>query len=411
MALGLSLMGWSIGPSIGPLTGGYLLEFASWRVVFLMIMPLCVTGLLLGWWMLPALKRPERRRLDQYGLLSVAVAVTTFLLALSQGRREGWDSQAIVALFAVAAVATVVFIVIELRHSQPLVELRLFGSAPFVMAVAVMCLTTMAFRSTGPMFPVLMQRILGFEPLVVALTMLPSQIIYGVFVLLVGRLSDRVSPQLLVLLGLGLYVVTFVSYSEITVWTTVLTMVTFLTLRFIAEGFIVSPNNLTALRALPEHQVMMASGLIGLLRSISNTLGPAFSAVLWDDHYSRHMQQLAENSPVDSFGFMSALQQFQSMLRWTGEVATLVPTKSMAIMGRLLHTEASTAAWQDYLLFNAFLAFLALLPAVGVQLYLWRSDRFTMSTGRKKRPETTPDQKAGTSETAQAQAERRSIRA
>jgi hypothetical protein len=182
-------------------------------------------------------------------------------------------------------------------------------------------------------------------------------------------------------------------------------------LRFIAEGFIVSPNNLTALRALPEHQVMMASGLIGLLRSISNTLGPAVSAVLWDDRYSRHVQQLAENSPVDSFGFTSALQQFQSMLRWTGEVATLVPTKSMAIMGRLLHTEASTAAWQDYLLFNALLAFLALLPAVGVQLYLWRSDRLTMSAGRKKRPETTPAQKAGTSETDQAQAERRSIRA
>ena len=402
MALGLSLMGWSIGPSIGPLTGGYLLEFASWRVIFLMIMPLCGTGLLLGWWMLPVLKRPERRRLDQYGLLSVAIAVTTFLLALSQGRREGWDSQGILALFAVAAVATVVFIVIELRHSQPLVELRLFGSAPFVMAVAVMCLTTMAFRSTGPMFPVLMQRILGFEPIVVAVTMLPSQIIYGVFVLLVGRLSDRISPQLLVVLGLGLYVVTFVGYSEITVWTTVLTMVTFLTLRFIAEGFIVSPNNLTALRALPEHQVMMASGLIGLLRSISNTLGPAVSAVLWDDRYSRHVQQFAENSPIDSFGFMAALQQFQGLLRWTGEVAAVVPTKSMALMGRLLHMEASTAAWQDYLLFNAFLAFLALFPAVGVQLYLWQRDTSSVSAGRKERPLTAPHKRSDTSETSRA---------
>jgi MFS family permease len=386
------------------LTGGYVLEFASWRVIFLMIMPLCGTGLLLGWWLLPALKRPERRQLDQYGLLSVAIAVTTFLLALSQGRREGWDSQGILALFAVAAVATVVFIAIELRHAQPLVELRLFRSAPFVMAIAVMCLTTMAFRSTGPMFPVLMQRILGFEPIVVALTMLPSQIIYGVFVLLVGRLSDRVSPQLLVLFGLGLYVVTFVGYAEITVWTTVLTMTTFLTLRFIAEGFIVSPNNLTALRALPEHQVMMASGLIGLLRSISNTLGPAVSAVLWDDRYSRHLQQFAENSPVDSFGFMAALQQFHAVLRWTGEIAVMIPTKSMALVGRLLHTEASTAAWQDYLLFNAFLAFLALFPALGVQYYLWRKARSHVADARQERALNAPDRPTGTSETSRAPA-------
>jgi EmrB/QacA subfamily drug resistance transporter len=402
MALGLSLMGWSIGPSIGPLTGGYLLEFASWRVVFLMIMPLCGTGLLLGWWFLPPLKRPERRQLDQYGLLSVAIAVTTFLLAIGQGQREGWDSQGIVTLFAVAATATVVFIVIELRHAQPLVELRLFRSIPFVMAVAVMCLTTMAFRSTGPMFPVLMQRILGFEPILVALTMMPSQIIYGLFVLAIGRLSDRFSPQLLVVLGLGLYVATFVGYSGITVWTTMLTMITFLTLRFIAEGFIVSPNNLTALRALPEHQVMMASGLIGLLRSISNTLGPAVSAVLWDDRYSRHLQHYAENSPLDSFGFTTALQQFHTMLHRTGEVAVMIPSKSLALMGRLLHTEASTAAWQDYLLFNAFLAFLALFPAIGVQAYLWWRARASGADGRQGTPQPTPSRPADTSAASRA---------
>ena len=186
MPLGLSLLGWSIGPSIGPLTGGYLLEFASWRIVYIMLLPLCGIGLVLAWWRLPALKRPERRRLDYYGLLSIAVAVTTFLLALSQGRREGWDSQSIVTLFVVAAVATIAFIIIEWRHPEPLVELRLFGSIPFVMAVVIMGVTTAAFRSTGPMFPVLMQRILGFEPLLIAWTMLPSQILYGVSVLAVG---------------------------------------------------------------------------------------------------------------------------------------------------------------------------------------------------------------------------------
>jgi DHA2 family multidrug resistance protein len=391
MALGLSLMGWSIGPSVGPLMGGYLLEFASWRAVYFMMLPLSGLGFVLAWGLLPPLKRPERRRLDQYGLLSMTVAVTTFLLALSQGRREGWDSQYILTLFAIAGVAALIFIVIEFCHAEPLVEFRLFRSVPFVMATLVMILSTMAFRSTGPMMPVLMQRILGFEPLLVAWTMMPSQIIYGLAVLIVGRLSDRLSPQLLVIVGLLMYAGTFIGYSGINVWTTALTMTTFLTCRFMAEAFIVSPNNLTALRALPENQVMMAAGLMWLLRSIANTLGPAGSAVLWDQRFGRHIQYYAESSPVDSFGFTSAMSQMQNTLIWLGEIAVQVPTKSLALMQRLLQTEASIAAWQDYLVCNALFALLAILPALLVDDRLWKRVWFLRPRPRPAAPEVEPE--------------------
>src|SRR5918996_5939454 len=85
MALGFALLGWSIGPAFGPLMGGNLLEFASWRVVYAATLPLSGAGLLLAWWKLPSLHRPEQRRLDFYGLLTMTVAVSTLLLALSQG--------------------------------------------------------------------------------------------------------------------------------------------------------------------------------------------------------------------------------------------------------------------------------------------------------------------------------------
>ncbi len=393
MALGLSLMGWSIGPAIGPLTGGYLLEFASWRVAYVIIVPLSGLGLLSAWWLLPPLKHPARRQLDVYGLFSIGIAVTTYLIALSQGRRQGWESQGILVLLAVAIVAALVFIVIELRSPHPLVELRLLASPPFLMAVAVMCLTTMAFRSTGPMMPVLMQRLLGFEPLLVAWTMLPSQIAYGLVVLAAGRLSDRVSPTVLVVSGLLIYAGAFIGFSNLTIWTTSLTVSLFLIVRFAAEGLIISPNNLTAMRALPEHQVMMAAGLIGLLRSVANTLGPAMASVLWDQNYGRHIQHIAERSPMDSFAFTTVLEQFQNSLTWLGEGAFQVPVKSMALMGRLLHTEASTAAWQAYLLWNGALALIAIVPALLVANRLWSRIRTTVPESEPEPVETVTDAK------------------
>src|SRR5215467_6963355 len=243
MALGFALMGWSVGPAFGPLMGGNLLEYASWRVVYTMTLPLSTAGFILAWWWLPPLGRPQRRRLDWYGSLTMAVAVSTLILALTQGNREGWDSQYILTLFAIAGVAAVAFVAVELCHPEPLVELRLFASVPFVMAMAVLFLTTMAFRGTGPMFAVLIQRLLGFGPLVAAWSQMPPNLVYGVAVLLVGRLSDRLPTYVLVMTGLLMYGAVFVSYMGINEVTTLNMLMTFLIIRFIAEAFIVSPTN------------------------------------------------------------------------------------------------------------------------------------------------------------------------
>src|ERR671922_2882935 len=205
IALAFALMGWSIGPAFGPFMGGNLLSFASWRVVYGITLPLCGLGFILAWWLLPPLRRPERRRLDYYGALAVTVAISTLLLALSQGNREGWDSQYILTLFAIAGVAAVAWMAVELCHPQPLVELRLFSSVPFIMAMIVMFLSTMTFRGTGPMVSVLLQRLMGLEPLLVAYVQMAPNLVYGAAVLIVGRLSDRVPTYVLVLAGLLMY--------------------------------------------------------------------------------------------------------------------------------------------------------------------------------------------------------------
>jgi MFS family permease len=265
--------------------------------------------------------------------------------------------------------------VVELRHTQPLVELRLFASMPFVMAMLVLFLTTMTFRGSGPMISVLMQRLLGFTPLQVAWTQMLPNLIYGAAVLLVGRLSDRVPTFVLVLSGLLVYATVFWGYSGISEMTTFGMMMTFLTLRFIAEALIVSPNNLATLEALPENKVYMATALSGLLRSIGNTLGTAVAAVVWDQRYIRHLHHYAENTPQDTFGFTAALGGFEQNLRWAGEHISQIPTQTQALLQDRLLAEANTAAWQDYFLFNALVALICIVPA----LPFWRREKYDTS--------------------------------
>ena len=372
MALGFALLGWSVGPAFGPLMGGNLLEVASWRVVYAISLPLSGLGFILAWWLLPPLPRPERRRLDPLGLLTLAVAVSTLLLALTQGNREGWDSPSILTLLVIAGVAAVAFVVVELCHPEPLVELRLFGSVPFVMAMIVLFLTTMTFRGSGPMISVLQQRLLGFEPLLVAWTQMVPNLVYGGMVVLVGRLSDRIPCHVLVIGGLLVYAAGYWSYAGINEMTSVAMVMPFLMIRFVSEAFIASPNTLATLEALPENKVYMATALSGLLRSIANTMGTAVAAVVWDLRYNHRIQQFAEDTPLDAFGFTAALNGVQQTLRWSGELAAQIPTQTTALIQDRLLAEASTAAWQDYFLFNAVLALLCLFPA----LPFWRREKY-----------------------------------
>jgi len=372
MALGFSLMGWSIGPAFGPFMGGNLLEFASWRVIYVISLLMSGAGTLMAWWWLPSLPRPARRRMDYYGSFTVTIAISALLIALTQGNREGWDSQYVLTLMAIGIVALIAFIVIELCHPEPLVELRLFGTVPFVMAMLVLALTTMTFRGTTPMISIMMQRLLGFEPLQVAWVQMLPNLVYGAAVLMVGRFSDRVPTYVLVITGILIYAGAFWGYSGVSEVTTMGAIITFLILRFLAEACIVSPNNLATLQALPESQVYMATALSGLLRSISNTVGTAVAAVMWDQRYTHYLAQYAEDTPLDASGFETAMERVQQTLQWSGEIASQIPTQTLAVLQNRLFAEASTAAWQDYLMFNAVIALVCIIPA----LPCWRRAKF-----------------------------------
>jgi hypothetical protein len=101
-------------------------------------------------------------------------------------------------------------------------------------------------------------------------------------------------------------------------------------------------------------------------------MGTATAAVVWDVRYSYRVQQYAETTPLDALGYTTALQGVQQTLQWAGELVTSIPTQTLALMQERLVAEASTAAWQDYFLFNTGLALFALLPA----LPCWRRQKY-----------------------------------
>ncbi len=364
LALGLSMIGWSLGPAIGPIAGGYLVEWFNWRVAFYFSVPNGAAGLLSAFLFLPALPRPARKTIDHIGLLSMMVGLVTFLMALSQGRREGWDSSYIIILFIIAILCLGAFVIWELVCDTPFVDLRLFRHLPFALAGLVVFFSTCAFRGTGVLSIVFMQRVLDFTPLDVGWLLLVGHIAYGITVVIAGRLADKFEPSVLVIAGLWAFAFGFFWFSTVNEMVSAGTLIALLTFRQASYGMVGSPNNLTAMRALREADVVMASGLFALIRSISGTMGPVISATFFDQRFFYHMQTYAADNDLNAIGLQEALRMAQQTLQWSGEVAALLAVKTSALLQQRLLAEAITAAYQDYFFVAALVGVAGTIPAI-----------------------------------------------
>jgi MFS transporter, DHA2 family, multidrug resistance protein len=163
-AMGFFGMGQTAGPILGTALGGYLTEYLSWRMVFLInTVPgvLCLVMVLL---VLPNLRDEGKPTFDGFGLLSLATMLVSLLVALSQGHREGWDAPFIQRLFVVAGVAFVAFLVRELSSADPLIDLRLYTNRTFAAVSGLMLLFFMAFTGSTFLQVILVQRLLDYTP-------------------------------------------------------------------------------------------------------------------------------------------------------------------------------------------------------------------------------------------------------
>ena len=181
---------------------GYLTDTLSWRAIFYINLPLGIIGVALAATVMGAdLSDRRPRRLDLLGLVTMATGVITLLLALSQGNREGWNSQYIVWLFVIAAVSLLLFVLIELWVGDPLVDLRLYRNATYSMATLVGVLLGFAMYSSL-LLPLFLEDFLAYTALQAAIIMLPGVVLTGAISPLVGKWTDQCNPRLFLVLGL-----------------------------------------------------------------------------------------------------------------------------------------------------------------------------------------------------------------
>jgi len=362
-AMGVYGIGVVLAPALGPWVGGLLMDSFDWRYVFYLGVPFAVLAIALAQLFLPARADPgPRPGFDWLGLALLAASITALLSAFAGGQRWGWSSNAILAEFALAAGAFAGFIAWERRAAHPMLDLRLFGQVPFAAASLVSFVLGAGLFGTTYLLPVFVQAIQGLTPTQAGLLLMPGGLVLVAVFPLAGRLSDAMSPGLLIAAGLVVFAYSSYLTAHADVHTGFWTLAWWTVLSRVGLGLVFPALNAGSLRALPPQFLARGSGAINFARQLGGAFGVNLLAVGLERRTAFHADALAATQTPDNAAAAAFLAHVAGLARDAGLPDHQHIPAAAWFLGETIYQQASTLAFRDGFLITAIVFAAALIP-------------------------------------------------
>ena len=216
-ALGMYGATASVGFVAGQVLGGVLVQFTSWRSVFLVNVPVGIVALLLAPRLLgeSRLAGREGRRLDLGGALLITGAVAALVFAVSQAYVLGWASPAVLGALALAAAAGTAFAAVERRHPEPLVPAGLLRLPNLRKASTMNLLLGLWNAGELIVLSLYLQQVLHFSPLATGLAIAPQGVVGFMAGAFGARLARRVGIRRVLILTSAVATMGFVALTRL----------------------------------------------------------------------------------------------------------------------------------------------------------------------------------------------------
>lgn len=357
-----------VAPAIGPTLGGFLAQYADWRWIFYVNVPIGIVGVLIGYRVLRESIPQRGLRFDLRGFLLVGSGLGLLLYGISNLAYDGWGSiLSVSGPIVLAVLLLLVYIPVELRTRQPLLDLRLFRGRNFWAGNIIIWLGTIGLFGVAFLLPQYLQTLRGLDPFPAGLLLLPLGITSMVVTVLAGALYNHIGPRALLVGGA---VALFVDTLLIRNWTTLDSafgaLLGLLILRGVALPPLTQTANTIALQGIAGPAVNGASTLITVTRNVIASLGVATFTNVLATRQSMHRASIASRVSLSDPATTALYHGLVSRLQGQGLPPATAARQALAQMAGQIARQAAALAFQDVF----FIAALISLPAIVLPLLL-----------------------------------------
>ncbi|CAN7743507.1 MDR family MFS transporter [Rhizobium sp. LjRoot258] len=278
--IGLALFALSatFAPAIGPTIGGYLTENYGWEFIFYVNL---VPGLLMVALLWASLdEAPMNLGLlakgDWPGIATLAIGLAALQTVLEEGNKEDWfGSEFIVKLSIVAAVSLTLFLIIEFKTANPLLNLRLLARRNFGFGILANTMLGIALYGSAFVLPIYLARIQGYNSEQIGMVLAWTGIPQLILIPLVPKLMKLIDVRLLIAIGFALFAASNFMNVHMTgdyaadqlFWPNVI--------RAIGQALVFAPLSVVATAGIEQENAGSASALFNMMRNLGGAVGIA----------------------------------------------------------------------------------------------------------------------------------------
>jgi len=285
--------------ALGPVAGGWLIEHASWRLIFFLNVPVGAVVLVLLT-RIPesrGLKEGDRSQLDWLGAALITLSLTAIVLGLLDGPVLGWSSRRVVVALVAGGVLLVAFLRVEATRTNAMMPLRLFHSREFT---AANILTFFLYASLGGslfFLPFYLIQIKRFSATAAGASFLPFIALMFLFSARVGELMSRVGARLLLVVGAVIAGCGFALFGLLMTQPGYVRGVLPAVLMLgIGMTLSIAPLTATVMNSVPQQENGVASGVNNALSRVAGLLAVALLGAVLQGTFSKKLSAELNNS-------------------------------------------------------------------------------------------------------------------
>ena len=287
-AYGYNAVGWSLGAVLGIVVGGLIVNYMSWRWIFWINVPIGGVALLLAIRVLHERGERSSRRFDVIGMVTLGLGLFGVLWAMTKLATTSMDAS-LVAYLVGGIVFLVVFVFVESRQREPMLDLALLKIPTMMPSLLASLFQGLANFATLFLVIMYLQGSRGLSPLHASLLLVPGYVVGSAVGPVAGRMADRFGPVLPATTGLGLQVVALALYAHLEIasglWLVVLASV----INGIGLSSFFPANSAAVMKASPPQVFGIASGVLRTFANIGMVFSFAVSILVASRSISKHL--------------------------------------------------------------------------------------------------------------------------
>lgn len=325
--LGMIGVAVSLGLMTGPALGGFILEFFSWRAIFLVTVPIGLLFSILAWTIIPNPKElHQQSQMHWKSGLCWIIVLTTLSYSITYAASPSWSGQVLAALCLFALFAALVFSIFEYQAKTPFLPLYLLRERFFSTALASAILSFMVLFAVLIMMPFYLDLILELPKSAIGLVMMSVPVAVLVVAPMAGWLVETISARTLSTAGLLMSSLSIFWFTTITANTSISEIVARLVLLGCGQALFLSPNSASILHRVSSKDSGKSAALLATARNLGMLLGIGQASLIFSFCFSQLTGglDLKDFAPMHSNSFMTALHNSFITAALTGCLGALI---------------------------------------------------------------------------------------